>query len=271
MGRMEDALKKAADERERRRAEEAGSPGSSAARAEAATMTEPAGPRTAARAAAGSPALSRSAARLDERLIVVREPHGASAEEFRKIRANITSARPAPRTLLVTSGTHGEGKSLFAANLALALLETRQGDVLVIDANLRRPEMAALLAARPGPGLSEVLTGAESDPGALVQTTEVPGLYFLAAGSVGEAAAQVLAPDVLRRVLERVPTRFRHVVIDSPSAIEFADVPLMAPDVDGVVLVVRVETGKRSASKRAVEVLDGAGARLLGSVVWTGA
>jgi Mrp family chromosome partitioning ATPase len=279
MGRMEDALKKAAEERERKRAEEAGrptfrsepaaaEPASAAARA--VDVAEPAGPRTAARAAVGSPALARQAQRFDERLVVAREPHGRHAEQFRKIRANLTSVRPMPRTLLVTSGAPGEGKSLFAANLALALLETRQGDVLLVDANLRHPELPGLVAGRPGPGLSEALTGAEPDVAALIQQTEAPGLWFLAAGSVGDAAAQVLAPEILKRALDRLPSKFRHIVVDSPCAVDYADVSLMAPDVDGVIVVVKVEGGRRAASRKAVEILEGSGARVLGSAVWAG-
>jgi polysaccharide biosynthesis transport protein len=273
MGTMEDALKKAAEERERARAAESARK-SGAAKAEPRTAVEAAAdepaPRTAAKAAVASPSLSRASARMDERLVVVREPHGERSEQFRKIRAAIAAAKPTPRTILVTSGAPAEGKSLFAANLALAFVETRQGDVLLIDGNLRNPELAAIVAGRPGPGLSEALTGAERDLAGLIQETEAPGLWFLAAGSVGAAAAQVLAPEVMKRALERVPSRFRFVVVDGPSAVDFADVPLMAPDVDGVVVVVKVETGRRAASKRAVELLENVGARVLGSVVWSG-
>ncbi|HYC78225.1 MAG TPA: CpsD/CapB family tyrosine-protein kinase, partial [Planctomycetota bacterium] len=213
---------------------------------------------------------SRAAERVDERLVLLRDPSGEEAEQFRKVRANLLSARPTPRTILVTSGAPAEGKSLFAANLASAFAETGQGDVLLVDGNLRTPELPALMAARTAPGLSEILLDRAHDPAGLVQSTDVEGLYFLPAGALGAEAAQTLSPKALRAALERLPQRFRAVVIDAPCAVEFADVSLMAPDVDGVVLVVRVEGGRRTASRKAVQILEGAQARVLGAVVWTG-
>ena len=166
MGRMEDALRKAAEERERKRlGEGAGTPQAGSTEespvADSAAPARPTGePNTAARAAGRAAVPARVSVTPDERLVVFNAPSDERSEQFRKIRANLMALRPVPRVLMVTSGAPSEGKSLAAANLALTFLEIEAGEVLLVDANLRYPEVARLLATRPGPGLSEVLTGA---------------------------------------------------------------------------------------------------------------
>jgi capsular exopolysaccharide synthesis family protein len=279
MGRMQDALKKAAEERERKRLAEGGHPAPpesgpvafdfSRPDEEAAVVTRALErKRVAGRA---TPVVAEAARpSTDERLVVFHAPSDERAEEFRKIRANILSLDPVPRTMLVTSGASNEGKSLTAANLALTLLETGQSEVLLVDANLRYPELADILAIPPGPGLGDVLGGDAEKIASAIVATSIPGLFLLPAGAGGIAAARQLKPAVLKRVLDCVRGRFSFVVVDSPAASDYADAVLMSTDVDGVLVVVRVGSGKRSATARAVEDLESSKARVLGTVVLTG-
>ncbi len=285
MGRTEDALRKAAEERERKRLLEQGHARPAEGRLPEVAVDNPIehpegrvsqalntlhAANTAARAAAMAPVPARAAARADERLVLLHAPSDPRAEQFRKIRANIMALKPSPRSILITSGAPGEGKSLTAANLALTLLEVGAGEVLLVDANLRHPELAQLLAARPGPGLGELISGVERSAAAVIQKTEIPGLALLAAGSAGIGAARLLAPAALKRAIESVSSSYRFVVVDSPAVTDYADSAIMSGDVDGVLLVVSVGGGRRDATRKAVEVLEGSNARLLGTVVMSG-
>ncbi len=290
MGRMEDALRKAAEERERKRlldrpgaaagatsgpAHSGGIGAADPPRAEPEHRDPPPRaahePNTAARVAAFNPPAGRITAAPDERLIVLHSPSDPRAEQFRKLRANLFSLRPAPRVIMVTSGAKGEGKSLAAANLALTLLEIEAGDVLVVDANLRHPELAGLLAVRTGPGLSEALAGHESNRRSVVQASPIPGLSVVAAGAAGVAAARLLAPATLKSFLDEVGAGFKYIVVDTPCVTDYADATLMASDVDGVIIVVAVGAGVRESTKKAVDVLEASRARILGTMVVTSA
>jgi capsular exopolysaccharide synthesis family protein len=278
---MQDALKKAAEERERRRVAEGHVAPAPAPERETPDFTAlpPGGDaslvtralerqRAAERAEA---AVAEIRAKADERLVVFHAPSDERAEEFRKIRANLVALDPRPRTIMVTSGAHGEGKSLTAANLALTLLETGEREVLLVDANLRHPELSELLGVPQGPGLGDVITAERGTTaaGAIVKTP-IPGLFLLPAGAGGIAAARQLKPDVLKRILDGLRDRFAFIVIDSPAVADYADAVLLSNDVDGVLVVVRVGSGRRTATLKTIEDLEASKARLLGTVVLTG-
>jgi capsular exopolysaccharide synthesis family protein len=275
MGRMQDALRKAAEERERKRLAQAPPP----QRPEPPPLEFEREPREGATVARAlerqrveGPAVTpiehvRKAA--DERLVVFHAPTDERAEEFRKIRATLLAFDPRPRTILVTSGAPSEGKSVTAANLALTLLEMGEPEVLLVDANLRHPELSELLGAPKGPGLGEAVLGGAGDPSRFVAPTAIPGLFLLPAGSGGIAAARQLKPDVLKQLLEGPRGRFGFIIVDSPSTCDYADAVLLSNDVDGVVLVVRVGSGRRSATVKAISALESARARVLGTVVLT--
>src|SRR6185436_16266 len=142
---------------------------------------------------------------------------------FRKIRANLLSLDPRPRTILVTSGAPDEGKSLTAANLALTLLEMGEREVLLVDANFRYPELAGLLAAPSSPGLSDVIGSANGVIAEAVVKTAIPGLFLLPAGGGGISAARQLKPDALKRLLDGLKDRFAFIIVDSPAACDYAD------------------------------------------------
>jgi capsular exopolysaccharide synthesis family protein len=278
MGRMQDALKKAAEERERRRMADArvaapaerGQPPIELRREdEAAVVTRALERHRAGEAAKTAPPEARRQA--DERLVVFHSPTDERAEEFRKIRATLLALEPRPRTILVTSGAPGEGKSLMAANLALTLLEMGEREVLVVDANLRHPELSEILGAPEGPGLADLVAapGSAAVANAIVKTA-VPRLFLLPAGHGGIAAARQLQPAALRRVLEGLEERFGFIIVDTPAACDYADAILLSNDVDGVLVVVKVGSGRRAATKKVIDDLESARARLLGTVVLTG-
>jgi capsular exopolysaccharide synthesis family protein len=290
MGRMQDALKKAAEERERKRLLEAPHRPAAAPAPAAAPLhfeaPEPAAP-VATPAAAPSHAPKRPPVRdlghvapiappaskrsgVDERLIVFHKPSDERAENLRKVRANLLSFDPRPRTIMVTSGAPREGKSVLAANLALTLHEMGEREVLLVDANLRHPELAQLLGTRPSPGLCEVLDSGGALLDSAIVSTGIPGLKLLPAGAGGVSAARQLQPDVLKVVLDRLADRFAFVIVDTPATCDYADAVLMSNDVDGVLVVVKVGGGRRKATRTALDALEGSKARLLGTVIVTG-
>jgi protein-tyrosine kinase len=190
---------------------------------------------------------------------------GTVAEQYRALRTRIVQAdHRASSVILVTSPGRGEGKSVTAANLALAMAQEYQRRSCIIDADLRAPEISRLFGIPQGPGLSDVLLGAATLEEALV-TVEEHQVTVLPAGRVTAHPAELLGTTAMRRTLETLRTQFDRVVIDTPSAAPLADVGILTPLVDSVVLVVRAGITPTPAIHDALAAIDRS--KLLGIVL----
>ena len=120
-----------------------------------------------------------------EEIVLATDPRGQVAEQFRGLRNSIVALNPesAPRSVMVTSSLLGEGKSVAAVNLGLALAEMPGTQVLVIDANMHSPAIEDLLSMPRRQGLSELLSGRLPLDHA-IRATSVPTVSVLGAGSI---------------------------------------------------------------------------------------
>jgi len=213
------------------------------------------------------PAPARAlSARLDPQLVVAVDAESTAAEQYRALRTRIAHADTGgPVTLLlITSPGRGEGKTLTAANLALTMAQENHQRVCVVDADLRNPRMHALFGLPETPGLADVLTGRASLEEALV-TVENHHITVLPAGDAGAHPAELLGTAAMRRTLDTLRSQFDRVVIDAPSAAPLADVGILTPLVDSVLLVVRAGMTSKPAIHEAVHAIDQA--KLLGVVL----
>jgi len=137
--------------------------------------------------------------------------------------------------------------------------------VVLIDADMRRPDCARQPGVEPGKGLSEYLQG-EAELDEAVRPTAVPGLSLLASGASTRAAADLLYSPRLAIALRELGERYDHVVIDSPPSLGLSDARTIGRMVEGVVLVVSDKTD-RNGLARTKQTFDEAGVRLLGFVM----
>jgi succinoglycan biosynthesis transport protein ExoP len=169
------------------------------------------------------------------------------------------------QVLLVTSTLAGEGKSLTALNLAKTLASSDER-VLLVDADLRRPQLSSLLRARREPGLSDLIAGSGSVEGAVQVLTN--DLSLLPAGTaVARNPADLLSTDALRALLGRLRGAYDRIVVDTPPVGAVADALVLAPLADGVLLVARSGKVARDAVARVLERLTQARGRVLGIVL----
>jgi len=173
-----------------------------------------------------------------------------AAEQYRIIRTKIHHHPAQPRVLMVSSAMPGDGKTISAINLAGALALQEDLEVLLIDADFRRPTVAKLLGLSAGPGLSEVVSGKASIEEALVRVEQFPNLYVLTAGKNLPNAAEHLTSARWRALCDFFRTRFRYTILDSPPLGTVADCELLQLAADGVVLVVRLGHTDRQLLKR---------------------
>ena len=200
-------------------------------------------------------------------LIAHTEMGSVLAEAFRNLRTSLLYSAPdhPPKTLMVTSLQPEDGKTSMATNLAITLSQL-DGEVLLVDGDMRRPNLHQLLDVPQAPGLSTVLTGQAELPAVLKQTS-IPNLYLIPAGVTPLNPAELLASARLRQIVEVLGDRFSHIVFDAPPLMGVSDSLILAPRLQGVVLVLRHGRAGRDASQRAIQLLASVRARVLGVVL----
>ena len=201
-------------------------------------------------------------------MIVPGAPIGPLAEEFRLVKRQlfVTNQRledggepEKARTLLVCSARPDDGKTFCAINLALSIAAERDTEVLLVDADVAKPDVCRRLGLPPGPGLLDALGDGAIDPETLVVTTDVPHFAVLPAGTKTAMDTELLASVRFRAVITRLlaanPRRL--IVFDSPPALAASPAAVLAMLVGQVMLVVRADRTPESEITAAVQVLDG--------------
>lgn len=211
---------------------------------------------------AGAPVLGEL--RFDPRLCYYHRPASREAEAYRTLRASVMHLGTPGRgqVLQISSPEPGDGKSVSAANLALAIAQSGKR-VLLIDADLRRPTIHQLCRMPQEIGLSDVLRG-EIDWQNAARATQVDGLQVMTAGDCPDNPAELLIDARLANLLAAARSEYDFVIVDTPPILAVSDPSVIAPLMDGVVLVVRLQKNKRGALRRTLETLAAHDARLLG-------
>jgi capsular exopolysaccharide synthesis family protein len=213
----------------------------------------------------GDPA-PRAIAELDHLLVAARAPASIAAEQYRSLRTRLKRAESGRslRSIAVTSPAKGDGKSVTAANLALTMAQEFQQRVLLVDADLRRPSIHRLFGLADGPGLGDVLMNVAELDQALVFLPD-HHLTILPAGVPPSHPAELLGSATMRRVLDTLRTRFDRILIDVPPVAPLADLHILAPMVDGLLMIVRAGITPKPAIERALAGLDAS--KVLGLVL----
>lgn len=169
------------------------------------------------------------------------------------------------RAIMVTSAERGEGKSLFSLHFALVLAYHLQRKIVLVDADIRRPVQHTVFQAKQSPGFAEMLAG-EATAKEAVQETKVKNLGFLPAGLSGGNPSRLFSRASLRRTIDDLHSEHDLLLLDSPPVVPVSD-PLHYLDaMDGTLFLVMAGQTPRELSQRGVEILNSAGANMLGLV-----
>lgn len=200
-------------------------------------------------------------------IIAYSHPDSSFSEQFRMIQTNIKfmMSEQQSRTILITSSSDGEGKSMVATNLAVSLAQQKK-KVLLIDANLRRPALHSFFKTPNLVGLTDVLTGRCSFS-EVVYHTEIWKLDLLTSGVVKFNPVELIGSQMMRNLLKKAEQTYDVVIIDSNSVLEVTDTKLLATECDGVILVIQNGKTKLEKAAEAKKVLEFAKAKLVGVVL----
>ena len=169
------------------------------------------------------------------------EPNGLGAEKFRALVARLDDMRKQGtlKSFQVTSSTTNEGKTLVAGNVAVTLAKYSGSKTLLIEGDLHRPALAALLGLEELTGLGEWWSGQDQELGDFVHRLNNMPLWFLAAGDFHDRPSDILSSSRFVKAFTQLVKQFEWVVIDSTPMLPIVDVNLWSKLVDGTLLVVR--------------------------------
>jgi polysaccharide biosynthesis transport protein len=217
----------------------------------------------------GGAATGLQGGRAEFDMLAIHRPRSALAEAFRSLRTALSFSVGSQgiRSMLVTSPSPLEGKSLVSINLAFAFAQAGKR-VLLVDSDMRKPRLHKTFSIAPTIGLSNLLAG----EGAGViddacHETGIENLFLLPSGPRPPNPAELLATDRMRELIQHLEERFDYVIFDTPPVVNVTDSSILMHLVDGGLLVVRSFTTQRGLAQRAAELLSGTQGRVLGVIM----
>jgi polysaccharide biosynthesis transport protein len=199
---------------------------------------------------------------------ILTQPKSQFAEAFRSLRTSLLLSNTGhpPKYIVLTSATPSEGKTTAASNLA-AILAQRDTRVLLIDGDLRRPNVHHRFGLNGKIGLTTVLTGATKLEETVQRVPEIPNLDILPSGPVPPFPTEMLSSAAMETILKRCGELYDYIVIDSPPILSVTDGVILARQADAVVLVVRHGKSSKHVVRRARDLLLRSGAAITGIVL----
>jgi succinoglycan biosynthesis transport protein ExoP len=189
------------------------------------------------------------------------------AEAYRKLRTSIflsRSERP-PKTILFTSATAGEGKTMTAVNTAIMFAQLGN-KVLLIDADLHRPSCHKILKVPGFGGLADYLAG-QGELQRAIKPTSIANLSVLVCGSVPPCPTELICSRIMRDTLAFLKDRYDFLFIDSTPVMPVTDAVVLSSLADGLIFVVEGQTTPKHLVKTAIGNLGNNQAKILGIVL----
>lgn len=206
---------------------------------------------------------------VERNINVLTQPKSQFTEAFRSLRTALllaTTNGREPKYILFTSATPSEGKTTASSNLATVLAQSG-APVILVDADLRRPNIHHRFGLVGKLGLSTVLSGSSTLEGSIQRVKEIPNLDILASGPVPPFPTEMLSSEKMSELLLELGRQYTYVVIDSPPILSVTDGVILARQTDAAILVVRHGKSSKHVVRRARDLLLRSGAPLRGIVL----
>jgi succinoglycan biosynthesis transport protein ExoP len=204
---------------------------------------------------------------MPSRLISVHSPKSTASEAYRGLRTSLllSSADTKLRVIMIVGAGPFEGKTLTSANLAVTMAQSHQ-PVLLIDGDMRRPDMHKIFQTPHSKGLSGILAGTDTPEDAIVETS-VEGLHLLPVGPIPPNPAELIGSKTMERFITGLKEKYEIIIIDTPPLTAVTDALALSQFVDGVMLVTRTGITPRRVVKNCIEQLQAVNANILGVVL----
>lgn len=203
---------------------------------------------------------------VDPHLVVYHDPRCFLAEQYRHFRTNLLALNKdgSPRSLVITSTSKGEGKSVTTGNVALSLVELPNSRVCLVDADFRMPSVGRMFGLDEGPGLSELLLeGLSLDK--VLKPTKVDNLFVIQAGREPRNPTEILGSERLIDLINALKQEYQYVLFDTPPVFPYTDACILGARCNGIILIVRMDRTHKNTVEKAVKSLESAGGNVVGT------
>jgi protein-tyrosine kinase len=206
---------------------------------------------------------------LNEELISAIDPFSDKAEIFRDVRSQllmgVMSPEQPPRALAVLSPNVGDGKTFFAANLAIAFSQLG-GRTLLIDADMRTPRQHELFGVAGRSGLSNILVG-RADADVIHQVPKLPGLFVLPVGAMPPNPLELVQRPSFGLLMHEMCSKFDYVLVDTPAATHGADARVIAAKCGAALIIGRREVTRMDALQTLIQQVNKSLTRFAGVMI----
>lgn len=202
-------------------------------------------------------------------LVAATEPFGEEAEAFRELRSQllmgVLAEGPGRRALAVLSPDVGDGKSYFAANLAISFSQLG-GRTLLVDGDMRTPRQHLLFSVDGEAGLSGILAG-RAEASVIHQVPGMPTLYVLPVGTLPPNPLELVQRPAAGLLVQELLTKFDHVIVDTPAAVHGADSRVLAARSGAAFVIGRRGRTRIRALQNLIAALTSSQVRMAGVVL----
>jgi capsular exopolysaccharide synthesis family protein len=195
------------------------------------------------------------------------DPKSDVSESLNSIRTSLSLSSPGgfPRSLMLTSTQAGEGKSTVCYGLAQGMAKLGRS-VIIIDADLRRPNIHRLFELKNTAGVSNILSGAGTSSDYILHDV-APNIDVIVAGPIPPDASELLAAGRLQLLVRELSSRYDFVLVDSAPVLGLADAPLVSTSVEGIVYVIEATRNTVRSVQSAMTRVQQGGTPVLGAVL----
>ncbi len=207
--------------------------------------------------------------KIDPRIIAFYDAQSPVTEQYRSLRTNLQALNtPKPiKAITITSSIHGEGKTITAINLAISIAhDLDKNKILLVDADMRRSRISNYLGMDSTTGLSDLISN-NIDLDKTLLNIGINNLTILPAGKSVDNSAEILGSLKMKNLISLLKTRYDFIIFDTPPITLVTDAGLIGAMTDGVVMVIQTDRTQRGVVKHSENLLKQAQAKLLGYIL----
>lgn len=207
--------------------------------------------------------------KIDPRIVTFYDPKSPVSEQYRTLRTNlqaINSKYPI-KTLTITSSIHSEGKTITAINLAISMANDLDNKhILLVDADLRRARLTKYLGIETKTGLAQLLSNGQTMDETFLNIG-IDNLTVLPAGKIPNNPAELLGSQKLKNLIALLKSKYDYIIFDTPPVISLTDAGLLGAQTDGVVMVIQANRTQKGIIQHSQSLLKQAQAKILGCIL----
>ena len=205
--------------------------------------------------------------KIAENLVTYSSPKSAIAETYRSLRTSLqfSGVDKPVKSVIITSGNPGEGKSTTVANLAIATAQMGM-KTLIVDADLRKPVLHTLFGFKKEPGLIDAL-GNDHFQDDLLRKTEVDNLWLLPCGTIPPNPSELLGSKAMKNLQQNLLEEFNYIFYDTPPVIAVTDAVVLSTIVDSLALIIKFGSTTAQSVNHASNLLKQVNTKVSGVIL----